>query len=61
VTEQPEEGDQLPEEGQGGEVPDDTGGDARDSARDSAGKQAESEGDTRDGGEQASGNPGNAG
>lgn len=54
-----EESDQLPEEGQGTEVPDDDGeGAARDDAEDQAGA-ADEDGDDTEG--QATGNPSNAG
>ena len=54
-----EESDQLPEEGQGGEVPDDDGDDgARDEAQDQAGA-ADSDGEDTPG--EGTGNPANAG
>ena len=53
-----EESDQLPEEGPGGQVPDDEGGASRDEADDQAG--AADEGQSDDAGEQT-GNPPNAG
>jgi hypothetical protein len=55
----PEESDQLPEEGPGGQTPDDTGaGKADDGGEDSAGTPGE-EGQGSD--DQATGNPKNAG
>jgi len=52
-----EESDQLPEEGPGGQVPDDDGdGAARDDASENSGAEGEEKGD-----KQATGNPGNAG
>ena len=53
-----EESDQLPEEGPGGQVPEDTDEDARDEAEESAGTPGE-EGQEDEG--QASGNPKSAG
>ena len=55
-----EESDQLPEEGQGGEVHDDdeSQGASRDDAREQAGTEGE---EGQDGDGQASGNPANAG
>ena len=59
MTEAPDESDQLPEEGQGGEVHDDDGvkGSSRD-AKDQAGA-ADKDGDEGEG--QATGNPRSAG
>ena len=54
-----DESDQLPEEGQGGEVPDDDGqGGSREDAKDQAGG-ADKDGDEGEG--QATGNPRSAG
>jgi hypothetical protein len=54
MSEEPrEESDQLPEEGPAEQVHDEGGGDG--------GDRAEGEGESREGGEQASGNPHSAG